>query len=38
MGRRITDADPETVMIGDTVQIWFDRVSDTLPLYGLRPR
>ncbi len=28
----VTDADPETVRIGDRVQIWFDRVSDTLPL------
>ncbi len=28
----ITDADPERVRIGDRVQIWFDRVSETLPL------
>ena len=28
----ITDADPETVRIGDKVRIWFDQVSDTLPL------
>jgi len=28
----ITDADPDTVRIGDKVQIWFDQVSDTFPL------
>lgn len=28
----ITDADPDTVKIGDTVQIWFDQVSDTFSL------
>ena len=28
----ITDADPEAVHIGDKVQVWFDQVSDTLPL------
>ena len=28
----ITDADPETVKIGDKVVIWFDQVSETLPL------
>jgi uncharacterized protein len=28
----ITDADPDTVHIGDKVQIWFDQVSDTFPL------
>jgi uncharacterized OB-fold protein len=28
----ITDADPDTVKIGDAVRIWFDQVSDTFPL------
>ncbi len=28
----ITDADPDTVKIGDKVRIWFDKVSDTFPL------
>jgi hypothetical protein len=28
----ITDADPETVKIGDKVRVWFDQVSETLPL------
>ena len=27
----ITDADPDTVKIGDAVQIWFDQVSETFP-------
>jgi uncharacterized OB-fold protein len=25
----ITDADPDTVKVGDKVEIWFDKVSDT---------
>ena len=28
----ITDADPDTVKIGDKVEIWFDKVSDTFHL------
>jgi uncharacterized OB-fold protein len=28
----ITDADPDAVKIGDKVLIWFDQVSETLPL------
>jgi len=28
----ITDADPESIKIGDQVRVWFDQVSDTLPL------
>jgi len=28
----ITDADPDTVKIGDPVEVWFDQVSDTFPL------
>jgi uncharacterized OB-fold protein len=28
----ITDADPDTVRIGDKVQIWFDPISDTFHL------
>jgi uncharacterized OB-fold protein len=33
----ITGCDPETVKIGDKVEIWFDRVSDTLALPRARP-
>src|ERR1700722_14137263 len=28
----ITDADPDTVRLGDQAQIWFDQVSETFPL------
>jgi uncharacterized protein len=28
----ITDADPDTVKIGDKVEIWFDQISDTFHL------
>ncbi len=31
------DVDPETVAIGDRVEIWFDRVSDTLAVPRFRP-
>ena len=30
----ITDCDPETVKIGDKVEIWFDKVSETFPCPG----
>jgi uncharacterized protein len=33
----ITDCDPETVRIGDKVQIWFDKVSDTYAMPRARP-
>jgi uncharacterized OB-fold protein len=33
----ITGCDPESVRIGDKVQIWFDRVSDTYAMPRARP-
>jgi hypothetical protein len=33
----ITDCDPESVKIGDKVEIWFDHVSDTYALPRARP-
>jgi len=33
----ITGFDPETVQIGDRVEIWFDKISDTFALPRARP-
>jgi len=33
----LTDCDPDRVRIGDRVQLWFDRVSDTLAVPRFRP-
>jgi len=33
----ITDCDPETVKVGDKVEIWFDKVSDTYARPRARP-
>jgi uncharacterized OB-fold protein len=33
----ITDCDPEAVRIGDKVEIWFDRVSETYAMPRARP-
>jgi uncharacterized protein len=32
----IVDADPETVAVGDKVEVWFDRVSETLAVPRVR--
>jgi len=33
----VTDCDPEAVRIGDAVEIWFDKVSDTYAVPRARP-
>jgi uncharacterized protein len=33
----ITGCDPETVRVGDKVEIWFDKISDTYAMPRARP-
>jgi uncharacterized OB-fold protein len=33
----ITDCDPDAVRVGDKVEIWFDKVSDTYAMPRARP-
>ena len=37
MTGNVTDCDPDAVTVGDRVEIWFDRVSDTYALPRFRP-
>jgi len=34
----VTDCDPEKVRIGDAVEVWFDRLSDTFAVPRFKPR
>ncbi|MHB8468089.1 MAG: Zn-ribbon domain-containing OB-fold protein, partial [Acidimicrobiales bacterium] len=34
----ITDCDPDTVRVGDPVEIWFEKVSDTYAVPRARPK